>query len=92
MKHPKILCLVFKKTALVAAQPQTGKLKRHLCAVDEEWWFHQLTEREPDLALSAYISNSVAVLAEIPLRSPQKQIIFIINNNTKFGSKYPKIK
>ena len=64
--------------AQAAAQSKRGKLKRHLCTVDESQWFYKLSQLEPDLALSAYVSNSVAVLAEIPLRSPQKIFIFII--------------
>ena len=43
--------------AQAAAQPDSRKLKRYLCTVGEKWWFNQLTQREPDLALSAYISK-----------------------------------
>ena len=34
-----------------------GELKRHIHSVDEKWWVYQLTQRDPDLALSAYIGK-----------------------------------
>ena len=64
--------------AQAAAQPKRRKLKRHHRTVYYKWWFCLLTQQDPDLAHSADISNSVAVLAEISLRSPRKIFIFII--------------
>ena len=43
--------------AQAVAQPKKGKLKRHLCTVDEKWWLSQLTQQEPDLTFSAYTSK-----------------------------------
>ena len=43
--------------ACAAAQPKMGEVKRKLCTVDEKWCFYQLIQREPDLALSAYMSK-----------------------------------
>ena len=42
------------------AQPKSGEFKRHRCTVDEKWWLYQLTRRESDLSLSAYICKSNA--------------------------------
>ena len=43
-------------------------------------------------ASTCVLTTSVAVLAEIPLRSPQKLFIFYYQKNIFVGSKYPKIK
>ena len=41
--------------------------------------------------ITVVVSHSVAVLAEISLRSPRKSFIFIIKKYIFIGSKYPKI-
>ena len=52
--------VTWKRTRLAMLgkqQPNRGKLKRQLRSVDEKLSFYQLTQRGPDLALSAYISK-----------------------------------
>jgi hypothetical protein len=45
------------EVALAEAQPKKGKLKRHIRTTDEKWWFYQLTQQEPNLAPTVYISK-----------------------------------
>ena len=40
-----------------ASLRKCGKFNSDLRAVDEAWWFYQVSQWEPDLALSAYISK-----------------------------------
>ena len=36
--------------AQVAAQPNRGELKQHVCTVDEKWRIYHMTRKKPDLA------------------------------------------
>ena len=87
-----------------AAQPRRGKFKQHLrfdekcCWVVDEKWFYQLTQHEPDLALSANISKfntqyphpltSSTALDWMQIKSIDEIKLFALNVGNRVRDKY----